>query len=220
MISVIIVTWNSARWLPACLASVARAIDRLSTDVWVVDNASTDDTLEVARRSLAGVNVIANPANLGFARAANQGMEASGGRYVLVLNPDAEISPDALRGMMAILDAHPDVGLVGCRLVGPGGETHECYGLTYPGIRNRSPAVRPRAADPELVEAAWLGGACILARRQAIAQVGGLDPDYFMYYEDVDWGLRMRRSGWRVVYWGGGEVTHQLGGCTRTVAAA
>ena len=192
----------------------------MDADVWVVDNGSTDDTIETARRHLPGINVIPNRDNLGFARASNQGIARSRGRYLLLLNPDAEINRSALAGMMAVLDSQPDVGLLGCRIVGPDGVPQECYGTTYPGIRHRSPAVRPWAGHPEFAEATWLGGACMLTRRQAVKQVGALDPDYLMYYEDVDWGLRMRREGWRVLYWDGGQVMHHGGGASAQVPSA
>jgi len=217
LVSVIIVTWNSARWLPACLDSVARATEGLPAQVWLVDNGSADDSVGIARRHFPGINIIANRDNLGFARANNQAIERSGGRYLLLLNPDAEINRGALDGMIRILDAQPDVGLIGCRLVRPDGQPQECYGLSYPGVRNRSPAVRPGPGHAELVDAAWLGGACMMARRDAIEAVGGLDPDYLMYYEDVDWGRRMRARGWRVVYWDGGTVLHHGAGDTAQV---
>lgn len=217
LVSVIIVTWNSARWLPGCLGAVAAAAADIGAEVWIVDNASTDDSVEVARRHCAGVNLIANQENLGFARANNQAMGRSRARYLLLLNPDARINRHALAGMVAILDAQPDIGLVGCRLVRPDGQPQECYGVTYPGIRHRSPAVRPGPGHPEFVDAEWLGGAVLLARRAAVEKVGGLDPDYLMYYEDVDWGRRMRQGGWRVVYWNGGEALHHGGGDTTRV---
>ena len=219
LLSIIIVTWNSARWLPACLDSVARAIEGLSADVWLVDNGSTDGSVDVARRRLPGINVIANSENLGFARANNQAIERSRGRYLLLLNPDTQINSAALTGMIRILEEQPGVGLVGCRLVRPDGEPQECYGRSYPGIRKRSPAVRPGPGHPELVDAAWLGGACIIALREAVEAVGALDPDFLLYYEDVDWGRRMRRGGWRVVYWDRGQVVHHGGGDTSQVAA-
>lgn len=220
LLSVIVVTWNSARWLPACLGAVAAATAGLSAEVWVVDNASADESAAVARRYAPGANVIANAENPGFARANNQAIQRSHGRYVLLLNPDAEINAAALAGMIGVLDARPDVGLIGCRLVRPDGTPQECYGLSYASARHRSPAIRPGPGHPEFVDAAWLGGACLLARRAAIDQVGGLDPDYLMYYEDMDWGYRMRQGGWRVVYWDRGAVRHHGGGDSARVPAA
>jgi GT2 family glycosyltransferase len=220
LLSIIMVTHNSARWLPGCLASVAAATRDIAAEVWTVDNGSHDGSLEQARRLLPSANIIANGENLGFARANNQAIARSRGRYLLLLNPDAEINEHALTGMIGIMEHQPDVGLIGCRLVRPDGQPQECYGLTYPGILNRSPAVRPWPGHPELVDVAWLGGACLAARRKAVDEVGGLDPDYLMYYEDVDWGLRMRRGGWRVVYWDGGAALHHGGGDTTQVASA
>jgi hypothetical protein len=220
LLSLIVVTWNSARWLPVCLGAITAATEGLSAEVWVVDNASADDTVAQARQLAPTAHLIANTENLGFARANNLAIERSRGRYVLLLNPDAEINAAALTGMIAILDAQPDVGLIGCRLVQPDGRPQECYGLRYASARHRSPAIRPGPGHPELVDAAWLGGACLLARRAAISDVGALDPDYLMYYEDMDWGYRMRRAGWRVVYWDGGAVRHHGGGDTPTSVGA
>jgi N-acetylglucosaminyl-diphospho-decaprenol L-rhamnosyltransferase len=211
-LSIIIVTWNSARWLPACLRAVATATQALSVDVWLVDNGSADDTIETARRLLPGANIIANTCNLGFAQANNQALAQATGDFLLLLNPDTEVNAQAITGMIEIMRSQSDVGLVGCRLAGANGQPQECYGLTYPGVRNLSPAIRPGPGHPELLDAAWLGGACLMARREAVEAVGGLDSDYLMYYEDVDWGLRMRCGGWRVGYWDGGQVLHHGGG--------
>jgi N-acetylglucosaminyl-diphospho-decaprenol L-rhamnosyltransferase len=220
LLSIIIVTHNSARWLPGCLGSITAATRDTPAEVWVVDNASRDGSIEEARRLSPSVNIIANAGNAGFARGNNQAIARSRGSYLLLLNPDAEINERALTGMIGIMEREPDVGLVGCRLVRPDGEPQECYGVTYPGVLNRSPAVRPWPGHPELVDAAWLGGACLLARRRAVEEVGGLDADYLMYYEDVDWGLRMRRGEWRVVYWDGGQALHHGGGDTTQVPSA
>lgn len=217
VLSIIIVTWNSARWLPACLQAVNAAIEGLNAEIWVVDNGSTDGTVETARRALPTGAVITNDRNLGFARANNQAIERATGRLFLLLNPDTEINSRALTGMMTAMESQSDIGLLGCRLVRPDGAPQECYGLTYPGVRNLSPAVRPGPGHPDLLDVAWLGGACLMARREAVEAVGGLDPDYVMYYEDVDWGLRMRHGGWRVVYWDGGQVLHHGGGDSEQV---
>ena len=218
-LSIIIVTWNSARWLPACVHAVAAAIEGLNADIWVVDNGSTDDTIETARRLLPTATVIANDQNLGFARANNQAVERATGRLFLLLNPDTEINAQALGGMLRVMESQSDIGLLGCRLVRPDGAPQECYGMTYPGVTNLSPAVRPGPGHPESLDVAWLGGACLMARREAVEAVGGLDPEYLMYYEDVDWGLRMRRGGRRVVYWDGGQVVHHGGGDSAQVPA-
>jgi len=220
LLSIIIVTHNSARWLPGCLGAVVDAARDIAAEVWLVDNGSRDGSVEEARGLLPSVAIIANAENPGFARANNQAIARSRGGYLLLLNPDAEINEHALTGMIGIMERQPDVGLVGCRLVRPDGQPQECYGLTYPGVLNRSPAVRPWPGHPESVDAAWLGGACLLARRCAVEEVGGLDADYLMYYEDVDWGLRMRRGGWRVVYWDRGQVLHHGGGDTTQVPSA
>ncbi|MGC8780041.1 MAG: glycosyltransferase family 2 protein, partial [Anaerolineae bacterium] len=166
------------------------------------------------------VRLIRNPANLGYARANNIGIAASRGRYVLLLNSDTIVPAGALAGLLAFMDAHPQAAACSPRLLRPdgtpqpyafGGDPTPLY-LVRRGI-GRLLFGRPlhdwAVARPIQVD--WVSGACLLARRAAIEQVGALDEAMFMYFEDNDWCRRMRRAGWQVWYVPTVAITH-IGG--------
>jgi len=227
ILSVIIVNWNGRELLRNCLRSllghrssvIGRQLNtgpgpatepfRLSTEIIVVDNASTDGSAEMVSREFPDVRQIINAENLGFARANNVGIRAARGRYILLLNNDTVASPDALEGLVAFMEAHPDAGAVGPRLLRPDGAAQPyAFGcdptpgyLLRRGI-NRLLFGRPLHdwATNDVQPVDWVSGACLLARRAAIEQAGLLDEKIFMYFEDNDWCLRIRRAGWRVYY--------------------
>jgi GT2 family glycosyltransferase len=227
-VSVIVVSWNTRQYTLACLASLPDAAARVRWDAWVVDNASDDDSVAAIRRDHPQVRVIANMANVGFAAANNQGIVACAGRYVLLLNSDTVMAPGALDALVAFADAHPRAGVVGPTLLNPDGsyqtgptpfpsvwtETMSVTGLgrrlTYRGYPSL-PARRARASR----RADYVGGACMLVRREAIAAVGLLDESYFMYSEEPDWCWRMHRAGWETWYTPDASVTHFGGQSTR-----
>jgi hypothetical protein len=174
----------------------------------------------MARAEFPAARLIANRANVGFARANNQGIRASQGRYVLLLNSDTVVPPGALAALVAFMDAHPAVGAVGPRLLRPdgapqpyafGGDPTIGY-LLRRGI-NRLLFRRPLHdwATDAIQPVDWVSGACLLARRAAIEQAGLLDEAIFMYFEDNDWCLRIRQAGWQVIYNPRVAITH-IGG--------
>ncbi|MBI2320952.1 MAG: glycosyltransferase family 2 protein, partial [Chloroflexi bacterium] len=216
MLSVVVVSWNVAPLLRRCLASVLAGASGRALDVWVVDNGSRDASVALVRREFSQVQVIANERNHGYAAAVNQGLVACRGRAVLLLNPDAELLGDALRVMADYLDAHPNVGVVGPRLVYPNGRTQpsrrrfptlttalrestpaQRFWPDSPAVRHYYVADRPDEAEQDVD---WLVGAALLVRRSAIDEVGLLDEDFPVYWEETDWQRRMRQAGWRIVY--------------------
>jgi N-acetylglucosaminyl-diphospho-decaprenol L-rhamnosyltransferase len=197
--------------------------------VLVVDNASRDDSAGVARA--LGVKVVENPANLGYSRAANLGAAATAAPWLLVANPDTRLEPGSLARMLATGEADRRVGCVGPHLRGPDGSDyptgrrfpsllvgglHALLAPLWPG----NPATRRyHLADLDRsrpVAVDWVSGACMLLRRAAFDEVGGFDPGYFMYFEDMDLCLRLAKAGWRVVYDGQARVEHAVGGSTRS----
>jgi GT2 family glycosyltransferase len=208
-LSVAVVAWNTARLLAECLASLRVAPAGRDVEIIVVDNASTDDSVEVVRRQFPGARLICNATNGGFARACNQAIAASRGRYVMLLNSDTLVSPAAIDGLITFMDRHPALGVCGPRLTRPDGRT-QAFGfgrdptLPYLLRRGLSRLLLDRALHdwqtPDVQEVDWVSGACLVARRQAIEQVGGLDEAMFLYFEDNDWCLRMRQAGWKVAY--------------------
>jgi GT2 family glycosyltransferase len=207
----------------------ARASDSAAgaIEVIVVDSGSSDGSLEMVRREFPWARVIANSQNVGFIRGSNQGIEASQGRYVLLLNPDTEIVGDALSVMVDYADANPQVGALGPQLRYPDG--------TIQSSRRRFPTLAtaflestvlqrwlPRhrvlddyyvrdQSDDDTQEVDWVVGACLLLRREAIAQVGLLDESVFMYSDELDWCRRARSVDWRVVYLPAAQVVHHEG---------
>ncbi len=241
MLSIIIVSWNTRDLLATCLESIFHSLSlgqqegsgELPTEVIVVDNGSTDGTVEMLRRDYPGVRLVENRENVGFARANNQGIALSRGRYVLWLNTDAFVRGPALVRLVRFMEEHPEAGAAGPRLYfGDGTLQHSCssfptlttelygavgldrlfprsrtfgkYRMTYWDMRD------VRAVDVVM-------GACLMARREALQQVGGLDERFFMYSEEVDWCYRVRQAGWRIYFVPDTEVIHLWGGTSRTL---
>jgi N-acetylglucosaminyl-diphospho-decaprenol L-rhamnosyltransferase len=232
--SVVLVSYHSAQDLPGCVGSLAKAAPGRVLDVVVVDNASGDDSAEVARglgtSTGLALKVIENPTNDGYACAANQGAAATGGGWLLIANPDTRFEPGSLGRLLATAEADPTIGCVGPHLRNPDGSEyptgrrfpsvfvgalHAVLGTVWPD----NPATRHyhlTGVDRSVpVQVDWVSGACMCVRREAWEKVGGFDPGYFMYAEDMDLCLRIARAGWRVVFDGGAEVTHTVGGSTR-----
>jgi N-acetylglucosaminyl-diphospho-decaprenol L-rhamnosyltransferase len=232
--SVVLVSYHSAEDLPGCIGTLAAAAPGQVAEVVVVDNASGDDSAEVARglgdTTGLALKVIENPTNVGYSRAANQGAAATGGDWLLIANPDTRFAPGSLARLLATAAADPTIGCVGPHLRNPDGSEyptgrrfpsvfvgalHALLGTVWPG----NPATRHyhlTGVDRSVpVQVDWVSGACMCVRHAAWEQVGGFDPGYFMYAEDMDLCLRIARAGWRVVFDGGAEVVHTVGGSTR-----
>jgi GT2 family glycosyltransferase len=244
VLSIVIVSWNTRELLARCLASLdAQPFDvrRASVqdgracppaEVIVVDNASDDGSAVLVRQRFPWVRLIPNASNVGFAVACNQAMRLAGGRYVVLLNPDAEVEPNALTTLLAFMEAHPEAGATGPMLVDAGGAAQtscspaptlgrELWRLfhldaVWPRASYRMhawPSDRPREVDVAQ-------GACLMLRRAALDQVGLLDEQFFIYSEEVDLCQRLRRQGWRVYWVPSARVLHHGGQSTRQVAAA
>ncbi len=228
-LSIIIVSWNTASLLRACLAGLPAAVGALDWQTVVVDNASTDGSAGIATRDFPNVLLIRNTANLGFARANNQGIRATDGEYVLLLNSDTVIPQGALAALAGFLGAHPEAGAVGPRLLRPdgtpqpfafGGDPSPVYLLRRGFSRLALHRYLHDWATGEILGCDWVSGACLMARRAAIEAAGLLDENIFMYFEDADWCLRMRRAGWRVYYDPQISITHIGGQSLRQNPAA
>jgi N-acetylglucosaminyl-diphospho-decaprenol L-rhamnosyltransferase len=228
-VAVVLVTYQSERDLAMCLGSLERAAGPHPLEVVVVDNASTDASVEIARGY--GAKVLENHANLGLSRAINMGVAVTGAPWLLIANPDTWLSPGSLRRMLATGASDPRTGCVGPHLANPDGSDYPT-GRRFPSLLMGSvhaalapvwpdnPATRRYhmagvdRSRPLTVD--WVSGACMLLRRQAFEEVGGFDPGYFMYFEEMDLCLRLHRAGWRVVFDPLAEVKHVVGGSTRS----
>jgi len=217
-VSVIVVNWNTRALLERCLASVFETSGDLSLEVIVVDNASTDGSAAMVRERFPEARLIVNPENVGFARANNQGLRVSAGRYQLLLNSDTVVWPGALARMIAFMDEHPCVGVLGAELRNPDGSLQPSW-AAFPSLLSeicgRNFRVRRPYPGSEAFRVDWVGGACLMVRREAADQVGLLDEAIFMYTEETDWCYRLARGGWEIVYLPGACVTHLGGGSSR-----
>ena len=223
-ISAVVVSYNTRDDLLRCLEALL-APGEPAMEVIVVDNASRDGSADAVRARFPATRVIANTANLGFSKANNIGLRAAAGEYALLLNSDCEVRPGAVAALAAVLDAHPKVALVGPCHVGTDGRPQVSFGPNLTPVAEwrqgrlvrgvkagREEALR-QAADRSQRECEpdWLSASCLLARRSALDAVGGFDELFFLYEEDVDLCLRIRRAGWRVVFTPTAEVVHHLG---------
>ena len=234
-LSVIVVTYNSRDLTLACVVSVvaeqqAMASHFLQTELIVVDNGSIDGTADVVREAAPQARVLVQGTNLGFAGGNNVGLAAAGGRYLLLLNSDAELRPGALAALLAFMDAHPDAGACGPMLVNPDGSLQPTgRDLPTPGTLFldmtklyrlwKRDLYTQRGRDYSQVAAVGeLSAAAFLVRRSVYEQVGGLDTGFFFYYEDVDWCKRIGDAGYRIYYVPTAQVMHHWQGTSRSVS--
>jgi GT2 family glycosyltransferase len=201
--AVVIPNWNGARWLPGCLDSLS-AQTLAASETIVVDNGSSDGSLELLRDRYRGVRVLELGRNTGFAVAANRGIEAAGAEFVALVNTDVELAPDWLERMAGTLDRLPRAGSVACKMLDLSDHTRVYDAgdiLRRDGAceqRGRFLSDDGRYDSPEEMFAACAGAG--LYRREAVLDVGGFDERFFAYLEDVDLGLRLRLAGWTCRY--------------------
>ena len=223
-LSIIIVNWNTRDLLAQCLQSVYDTVRGLEFEVFVVDNASTDGSAAMVRERFPQVQLIENGENVGFARANNQAIERSTGHYVLLLNSDTVVTPGAIEALVKFADLRPDAGAVGPQLLNGDGSFQASYAqfptlwtevLLLWGIArvvySRYFPSNPPEHSQETCECDWVGGACLLVRKEAIAEVGTLDEDYFLYVEEADWCYRLKQRGWKILYYPDARIVHYGG---------
>lgn len=221
-VSVVVVTWNAREHVERCLDSVR------GRDVVVVDNGSTDGTVELVRERFPEARVV-EQGNVGMGGGNNAGMRVAEGRYFFLLNSDAWVEADALDRLIAFADDHPNAAVIGPKLQNPNGTLQRSVrgeptlwrlSTEYFFIRKLAP--RTNLLNPLYVggfahdaprEVDWLSGAALLVRRDAADAVGLFDEDFFMFSEEVDWQTRFRRAGWTVWFCPDAVVTH-IGGAS------
>ncbi len=243
-LAIVIVNWNVQALLQACLTSVYESLRRssLAGEVWVVDNASTDDSVEMVRERFPQARLMANETNVGFAAANNQALRTMGfvsagphelPRYVLLLNPDTEVRGDALATMVRFLDANPHAGVVGAKLLYPDGCLQHSafafpslvqafldffplhYRLIHSRLNGRYPRKLYEGGEPFPIGHPL--GAALMVRREVIQQVGLLDERFFIYCEEIDWCMRVKKAGWGIYCVPRAEVVHHEARSTRQV---
>ena len=203
--SVVLVCWNDRAYLDPCLQSLRDAGLRCSHDVVVVDNGSSDSSQAMLRDKYPEVLVIQNDCNAGLGRASNQGIQATRGRYILLLNNDTLVNGPSLDAMVEFLDGHPETGAVGGSLLNPDG-SFQAGGSAFSSLLEEFLiATRlwevlrgsglPPGGEKSARRADWLGSACLLLRRAALEKVGLLDEDYFIYGDEADLQYRLHQGG-------------------------
>jgi GT2 family glycosyltransferase len=198
--------------LERCLNSIASQ-SNINLEVIVVDNASQDNSLDVIKNNFPWVKLIANKRNLGFAAANNQALESCAGNYVYFLNPDTEVRQGALQTMIEFMESHPEVGLSGTRIINPDGSPQSSVENRYPGERHAKQDLRGLKGS-----IAWVLGASMIARGGILSALGGFDEEFFLYGDDQDLCLRVRKEGSTigyipdsvVVHWGGQSERNSL----------
>ena len=219
-LSIVIVNWNTSKMLIQCLDSIYHSESRLIIEVIVVDNGSTDDSVRSVATRFPQVNLVVNGRNLGFAKANNQGIKASKGRYCLLLNSDTILKPNSLDLLVNYADANLDVGVVGPKLLNMDGTLQKSWAefptfwseLTGEPVRKRSPVGNQQNA----YSVDTILGACMLVRDEVIQTIGLLDDEYYMYSEEIDWCFRIKKGGWRIHYYPASEVFH-IGGASASM---
>jgi GT2 family glycosyltransferase len=227
-ISVVILSWNDASFLKECLESLEDPNRTYSLEVIVVDNGSTDGTPEMVEERFPHVKVIRNGRNLGFPMGNNVGIEACCGKYVCLLNSDIKVLGQCLQTLLGYMDQHPDIGMVGPRILNRDG-THQSSCRRFPSLWNNFCSATGLASLSEnsrlfsgehmiffkgdhLMDVDVLVGCFWMVRREAINKFGLLDEGFFMYAEDIDWCKRCWNAGWRVVFYPEAESIHYRGG--------
>lgn len=226
VLSIIIVSWNVRELLRQCLHSIAEQGEALDLQVIVVDSASADGTSDMVAEQFPWVDLLAQDQNVGFPRGNNIGMNAAQGRFLFLLNPDTVVVGQALQQMIAYMEGHADVGLLGPQLRFPDGAIQSSR-RRFPSLLTaffESTWLEPWAprrvlrsfrveeiSDDKITDVDWVTGAAMMVRRTMVDDVGPMDERYFMYSEELDWCRRIKAAGWRIVYYPEAEIIHYVG---------
>ena len=207
-LSVVIVNYNVRLLLDECIKSVEKALDGIEGDIFVVDNNSSDGSVEYIRERFPEVHLIANKENLGFARANNQAIRMTDAEYILLLNPDTVVNENTLRECLDFMDAHPEAGGAGVKMLTRDGDAAPESRRAVPtpwvaflkmlGFTRRYYMSHLPWDKPGRIEV--VSGAFCMLRHKALDQIGLLDEDYFMYGEDIDLSFRLLKGGWQNWY--------------------
>jgi len=234
-VSIIIVSWNTCEILSDCLVSVYEQTENINFELIVIDNASTDGSVDAVKMQFPQVILIENNENRGFAAANNQGMARAKGQYVLLLNSDTVILDNAITKTVRFADDNPEAAVVGCRVLNPD-KTLQQTCFMFPSIinlflsssylyklfpRNRIFG-RERMTwwdRTDVREVDVVTGCFMLVRQDAIRNVGSMDERFFMYGEETDWCYRFNRAGWKVLFNPYGHIIHHCSTSSRQVKA-
>ena len=229
LISVILVSYNTAQMSVEALDSLFTSQGDFTLEVFVVDNASKDNSVQVIKKAYSNITLIENKKNVGFGRANNQVLDFAKGEYILLLNTDAFVQADTLQKTVQYMQAHPRCGVLGVKLLGRDGELQpSCRYFPTPfnlfasrvGLHRLLPNIK-MVDDPDWNSSLtqncdWVPGCYYLVRKSVIDQVGLFDPLYFLYCEEVDHCYATKKAGWEVTYFADASVVHIGGESAKT----
>jgi GT2 family glycosyltransferase len=221
-LSIIIVNWNTKKLLLDCLASVYETVMGISMEVWLVDNASSDGSVEAVSEFYPDVKIIQNTRNIGFASANNRAFKRICGRYAVLLNTDAVLTKGAVEAIYDFMEKNPDAGMACGQLLNPDGSKQNSI-ANFPGLPSlllnetllryllpgRYPSKRKEYKYPIEVDSCI--GACLMVRKKTMDHVGFLDKEYFFFFEETDWARRIKQSGWKIYFVPNARIVHLQG---------
>ncbi len=231
-LAIVIISFNVRKLLQDCLESIYRQTPRTRFEIWVIDNHSRDDSVQMLKESFPDVHLIENRENVGFTRANNQAIALCRSDLILLLNPDTLILDGALDKMVQFMDEHSEVGVSGCRVQNEDGSLQLACRRSLPtprvafyrltGLSRLFPNSQVMAkynltyVDPDQPhEVDAVSGAFLLIRKEVVDQIGGLDEEFWIFGEDIDWCIRAQRAGWKVMYNSDARILHYKGiGCS------
>jgi len=231
-LSIIIVNWNTEELTRQCIRSIYDTLHDITFEVWVVDNNSSDGSVDMIKKEFQKVSLIENSRNEGFARANNQALKIIAGKYALLLNSDTIVLGNALSKMKEFMDAHQHVGVLGCKLLDKNSNLqlsaawfHSLWSLIFGGDvlplalsrilrlkRFPGQCFLNETQHAILQEVDWVVGACMWVRVSVLCTAGLLDENLFMYGEEIEWCYRIKKAGWSVMYFPDAQIFHLGGG--------
>jgi hypothetical protein len=231
-LSIIIVNYNVKEFLQNLLDSLKKAAQDFSHEIIVVDNASDDGSIEVIEERYSSIKLIKNQKNIGFGKANNQALKIANGKYLLLINPDTIVKENTFHKLIKFLESANDAGIVGCKVLNPDGTLQLACRRGFPGpwtsftkitgLSRLFPKSKIFARyhltylnENETYEVDAISGAFMFIRRSVYEKIGGFDPDFFMYGEDLDLCYRCQKAGFKVYYFHETEIIHYKGESTK-----
>jgi GT2 family glycosyltransferase len=225
ILSIITANYNNSSSILSCLDSIVNNLKELDYEIIVVDNCSKDESCRLVREKYSNFHIIENIKNFGFARAINQGFKNTNGKYLMILNPDVKMASGLIEKLIKYMDDHSDVGLLLPKLINPDGSLQlSCrtfynfstllfrkspLGKIFPNHKVIRKHLLMDWNHEEVREVDWGLGACMIMRRNALTDGKILDDRFFLYFEDVDLCLRLKKAGWKIIYYPNVVMTHQ-----------
>lgn len=213
-LSIIIVNFNTRDFLRDCLTSIFSQKAKMDFEVWVVDNASQDQSVQMVEKEFPKVKLIKNKENLGFAKGNNSALQKSRGKYLFLLNTDTVVKEGSIAKIVDFMGKNPQAGALGLKIFNPDGSPQPSVGIFYNlfsaflmlfggeslGFLRTSPS--------EIKEVDWVAGAALVVRREILNKTGLLDENLFMYMEEVEWCYRIKKAGLKIFFYPGAQVIH------------